>query len=202
MQVCTSHQTDNHASTPPFFTGRMPIPAAQPTASKHWRQFKALMATNSCQTVVCLWLYTTVLAEWWHYSLLLRSYWFLISLCVCDDINSLVLLATSLNINLFTDVLWCRCCFSSYWGLWFSWLLMVVQPRCEVTIHCPIENQDAHLWYMLTNFQNSLADLQEQFTAVGCWVTNATCLDQSVFEKMCFWSAVECDYVYVWRILK
>jgi len=45
---------------------------------------------------------------------------------------------------------------------------MVVQPRCEVTIHCPIENQDAHLWYMLTNFQNSLADLQEQFTAVGC----------------------------------
>jgi len=26
MQVCTSHQTDNHASTPPlFFTGRMPF---------------------------------------------------------------------------------------------------------------------------------------------------------------------------------
>ena len=34
MQVCTSLQTDNHASTLPlsFFTGRMP---AQPTASKH-----------------------------------------------------------------------------------------------------------------------------------------------------------------------
>jgi len=33
MQVCTSLQTDNHASTPPlsFFTGRMPF---QPTASK------------------------------------------------------------------------------------------------------------------------------------------------------------------------
>jgi len=27
MQVCISHQTDNHASTPPlkFFTGRMPF---------------------------------------------------------------------------------------------------------------------------------------------------------------------------------
>ena len=34
MQVCTSLQTDNHATTPPlsFFTG---LPAAQPTASKH-----------------------------------------------------------------------------------------------------------------------------------------------------------------------
>jgi len=37
MQGCTSLQTDNHASTPllSFFTGRMPLPAAQPTASKH-----------------------------------------------------------------------------------------------------------------------------------------------------------------------
>jgi len=27
MQVCTSFQTDNHASTPPlFFTGQMPFP--------------------------------------------------------------------------------------------------------------------------------------------------------------------------------
>jgi len=34
MQVCTSLQTDNHATTPPlsFLTG---LPAAQPTASKH-----------------------------------------------------------------------------------------------------------------------------------------------------------------------
>jgi len=31
MQVCTSLQTDNHASTPP-------LPTAQLTASKHWRQ--------------------------------------------------------------------------------------------------------------------------------------------------------------------
>ena len=40
MQVCISLQTDNLASIPPlsFFTGRVPLPAAQPTASKHWRQ--------------------------------------------------------------------------------------------------------------------------------------------------------------------
>jgi len=37
VQVCTSLQTDNHASIPPlsFFTGRVPLPTAQPTASKH-----------------------------------------------------------------------------------------------------------------------------------------------------------------------
>jgi len=37
MQVCTSLQTDNHASTPPtsFFYGQDALPAAQPTASKH-----------------------------------------------------------------------------------------------------------------------------------------------------------------------
>ena len=39
MQVCTSLQTDNHASTPPlsFSQAAEPdaLPAAQPTASKH-----------------------------------------------------------------------------------------------------------------------------------------------------------------------
>jgi len=36
MQVCTSLQTDNHASTPPLcFYRPDAIPAAQPTASKH-----------------------------------------------------------------------------------------------------------------------------------------------------------------------
>jgi len=39
MQVCTSLQTDNHASTPPLYVFYiyMPdaLPAAQPTASKH-----------------------------------------------------------------------------------------------------------------------------------------------------------------------
>ena len=39
MQVCTSLQTDNHASTPPFsFYRSDALPAARPTASKHWRQ--------------------------------------------------------------------------------------------------------------------------------------------------------------------
>ena len=39
MQVCTSLQTDNHASTPPLVFYRPDaLPAAQPTASKHWRQ--------------------------------------------------------------------------------------------------------------------------------------------------------------------
>jgi len=37
MQVCTSLQTDNYASTPPlkFFYRPDGLPAAQPTASKH-----------------------------------------------------------------------------------------------------------------------------------------------------------------------
>ena len=38
MQVCTLLQTDNHASTPPLsFYQPNALPAAQPTASKHWR---------------------------------------------------------------------------------------------------------------------------------------------------------------------
>jgi len=40
MQVCTSLQTDNHASTPPVsFLQAGCLPVAQPTASKHWRQW-------------------------------------------------------------------------------------------------------------------------------------------------------------------
>jgi len=37
MQVCTSNQTDNHASTPllMFFYRPDALPAAQPTVSKH-----------------------------------------------------------------------------------------------------------------------------------------------------------------------
>ena len=39
MQVCTSLQTDNHTSTSllSFFYRPDALPAAQPTASKHWR---------------------------------------------------------------------------------------------------------------------------------------------------------------------
>jgi len=41
MQVCTSLQTDNHTNTPPLcFLQAESLPAAQPTASKHWRQSK------------------------------------------------------------------------------------------------------------------------------------------------------------------
>ena len=41
MQVCTSLQTDNHASTPPLcFYRPDALPAAQPTASKHWTEKK------------------------------------------------------------------------------------------------------------------------------------------------------------------
>jgi len=39
MQVCTSLQTDNHGSTPPLcFYRPDALPAAEPTASKDWRQ--------------------------------------------------------------------------------------------------------------------------------------------------------------------
>ena len=39
MQVCILLQTDNHASTPPLsFYRPDALPAAQPTASKHWRK--------------------------------------------------------------------------------------------------------------------------------------------------------------------
>jgi len=40
MQICTSLQANNHASTPPttqVFYRPDALPAAQPTASKHWR---------------------------------------------------------------------------------------------------------------------------------------------------------------------
>jgi len=39
MQVCTSLQTDNHASIPPLsFYRQDALPAAQSIASRHWRQ--------------------------------------------------------------------------------------------------------------------------------------------------------------------
>ena len=39
MQACNSCETDNHASTPPLsFYRPDALPAAQPTASKHWTQ--------------------------------------------------------------------------------------------------------------------------------------------------------------------
>ena len=47
MQVCTSLQTDNHASTPPLsFYRPDALPAAQPTASKNWRPPWSLFCCN------------------------------------------------------------------------------------------------------------------------------------------------------------
>ena len=44
MQVCASLQTDNHTSTPPLsFYRPDALPAAQPIASKHWRQYYYLL---------------------------------------------------------------------------------------------------------------------------------------------------------------
>jgi len=44
MQVCTSLQTHNHASTPPLsFYRPDALPAIQPTASQHWRQQEVLV---------------------------------------------------------------------------------------------------------------------------------------------------------------
>jgi len=44
MQVCTSLQTDNNASTPPLsFYTLDALPAAQPTASKHCDKLRAII---------------------------------------------------------------------------------------------------------------------------------------------------------------
>jgi len=38
--ICTSLQSDNHASTSPLsFYRPVALPATQPTVSKHWRQY-------------------------------------------------------------------------------------------------------------------------------------------------------------------
>ena len=51
MQVCTSLQTDNHTSTPPLcFYRPDALPAAQPTASKHWRHQSQ---TDTLITILC-----------------------------------------------------------------------------------------------------------------------------------------------------
>jgi len=53
MQLCTSLQTDNHASTPPLcFYRPDALPAAQPTASKHWRHNDSINCRDNYQ----LWL--------------------------------------------------------------------------------------------------------------------------------------------------
>jgi len=68
MQVCTSLQTDNHASTHhSVFYRPDALPAAQPTASKHWRQQILNLNTQKMKSkhnqhtkFVCVSLCTTV----------------------------------------------------------------------------------------------------------------------------------------------
>ena len=56
--ICTSLQTDNHASTSPLsFYRSDALPAAQPTVSKHWRQIskyhKTHVKINTNELILC-----------------------------------------------------------------------------------------------------------------------------------------------------
>jgi len=55
MQVCTSLQIDNHATTPPLsFYRPDALPAAQPTASKHWRHKETYSTSHlNIKTYLC-----------------------------------------------------------------------------------------------------------------------------------------------------
>ena len=54
MQACTSLQTDNHANTPPLVFYRPDaLPAAQPTASKHWRHPLNLLDYRISNSPIC-----------------------------------------------------------------------------------------------------------------------------------------------------
>jgi len=53
MQICTSTQTDNHASIPPLsFYRPDALPAAQPTALKHWRLVNSSEHVQNCKLMV------------------------------------------------------------------------------------------------------------------------------------------------------
>ena len=61
MQICTSLQTDNHASTSLLIFYRPDaLPATQPTASKHWRQ---LVHNTKCKLETCKF----KVQNWVHY---------------------------------------------------------------------------------------------------------------------------------------
>jgi len=53
MQVCTLLQADNHANIPPlsFFYRSDALPAAQPTASKHWRSILQCYCSILCYVI-------------------------------------------------------------------------------------------------------------------------------------------------------
>jgi len=62
IQVCTSLQTDNHASTPPLsFYRPDALPAAQPTVLKHWRQ--RIQQQLEKRAVVCLFVIVIIITN-------------------------------------------------------------------------------------------------------------------------------------------
>jgi len=76
MQVCTSLQTDNHASTPPLiFYWPDALPAAQPTASKHWRHLRLLTLKYNYS------FYTTFQRKW------SQIFYLLLEQVLCDFSN-------------------------------------------------------------------------------------------------------------------
>ena len=67
MQVCTSLQTDNHASTPPLsFLQAGCFPAAKPTVSKQRRlsQLFKMFADSVCILCVSVCLFTCMTERW------------------------------------------------------------------------------------------------------------------------------------------
>ena len=79
MQISTSLQTGNHASTPPLsFLQAYALPAAQPTASKHWRHWRKGIQPEKLTGGVLAWLSaarcTCIRPSWCHcHSLSLAS---------------------------------------------------------------------------------------------------------------------------------
>jgi len=54
--ICTSLQRDNHVSTSLIFYTPDALPAARPTASKHWRQHQS----TGTAVVIKMWITDTV----------------------------------------------------------------------------------------------------------------------------------------------
>jgi len=82
MQVCTSLQTDNHASTPPLsFLQADALPVAQPTVSKHWRCTHQYHNDKSKSN--------TISKYWWHaYKYLLQNCQQMQNFKICKDFSS------------------------------------------------------------------------------------------------------------------
>jgi len=69
MQVCTSLQTDNHASTPPlsFFTGRMPfLPPNQQRQSTEGNLTKLSWKKSAAMNnhILLSWIHRQIVTKW------------------------------------------------------------------------------------------------------------------------------------------